>query len=171
MMFKSTKIKKTKTGSFDSVVQSLEVITDVESSLTDALDAIRTDEKENRDLLNMWSERKIKASAMLKRAKTPEGIEAMEVLSAKASNFEEFYQQTGERIAVSLAEVNDSMEKVKLAKNHLTAVEKTQALDVTLRKMASESNIVITSTPTLDHREISRVIHTAKALAELKSIR
>lgn len=170
-MFKAIKAVKTKTGSFDSVVQSLEVITEVETDLIKALEATRKDETENGKLLTMWSERKVKASAMLKRAKTPEGIEAMEVLSAKASGFEEFYQQTGERIAASLTEINSSMEKVKVAKNHLTAVEKTQALDVTLRNMAAESNIVLTTTPTLDHREIARVIHTAKALAELKSVR
>lgn len=157
--------------SFDSVVKSLETIKAVEKSLTDALSVARAEQQENSALLAKWSERKIKASAMLKRAKTSEGRQAMEVLEAKASSFEDFYSQTNERIEASLKEILDSIEKVGGARNHLTAVEKTQALDVTLRNMAAESNIVLKTTPTLDHREISRIIHTAKALAELKSAR
>lgn len=162
---------KSATGSFDSVVQSLEAINEVETSLKKALVTARSEQNETADLLKKWSERKAKASVMLKRAKTDEGRQAMEVLSAKAESFEDFYSQTSERIMESLSEINSSLEKVAIAKNHLTAVEKTQALDVTLRNMATESNIVLKTSPTLDHREIARVIHTAKALAELKSSR
>lgn len=157
--------------SFDSVVKSLETINGVEKSLSEALSQTRSEQKENSDLLKKWSERRAKASSMLKRAKTDEGRQAMEVLEAKAASFEDFYSQTNERIEASLKEILGSMEKVASARNHLTAVEKTQALDVTLRNMAAESNIVIKTSSTLDHREIARVIHTAKALAEIKSSR
>lgn len=170
-MLKNVLNRKSKSVSFDSVVKSLETINGVEASLTKALGITREEQKENSDLLKKWSERKIKASEMIKRAKTPEGRQAMEVLEAKASSFEDFYTQTNERIEDSLKEITASMGKVAIAKNHLTAVEKTQALDVTLRNMAAESNIVLKTSPTLDHREIARIIHTAQALAEIKSIR
>lgn len=172
-MLKKAQLAKTKAKStnFESVVEALDVIKDVESSLQKALDTTIADQRENDALLSKWQERSVKASGMLKQATTPEGLQAMEVLEAKASSFADFYLQTGKRLNDSLTEIRSSMAKVKQAKDHLTAVEKTQALDVTLQKMASESNIVLATSPTLDHRQIAQVIYTAKALAELRASR
>lgn len=158
-----------KTKSVDSVLQSLEVINTLETELKKSLSEREAAEAESSSLSVSWNQRAARAKGMIPLAETDEGRQAMEVLEAKASRFADFYRQLYEREKAKTDEVRESLGKIHLAQKQLQAVEKTQALDATLSKMASEANIVIDDSPTLDHREISRVIHSAQALVELKT--
>lgn len=158
-----------KVATVDSVIQSLEVVNKLESDLISALEIANKAESSSSNLSDSWIQRASKAKDMLDRAETPEARQAMEVLEAKASRFSEFYHQICLRDQEQRDEIQKSLSKIRLAQKQLTAVEKTQALDVTLRKMAEDANITLDESPSLDHREISRVIHSAQALVELKT--
>lgn len=158
-----------KEGTVDSVLQSLEVVNNLEAELISALEIATKAEKNSSSLSTSWGERSTRAEAMIECAETPEARQAMEVLSAKASRFSDFYNQLCTKDQEQCKEIQKSLSKIRRAQKQLTAVEKTQALDVTLRKMAEAANIIIDDSPSLDHREISRVIHSAQALVELKT--
>lgn len=153
----------------DSVLQSLEVVNSLEAELIQSLESFASAEKKSSDLFASWNERSGKAALMKERAETPEALQAMDVLSVKASRFADFYKQLSARDQEKCEEVRTSLKNIRLVQKQLIAVEKTQALDATLRKMADDANIVIDASPSLDHREISRVIHSAQALVELKT--
>lgn len=153
----------------DSILQSLEVVNKLETELVNALEKATTAEGESSSLSSSWSTRAARAANMLPLAETEEARQAMEVLEVKASRFSDFYNQLSLRDKEQCAEIQESLKKIRVAKKQLTAVEKTQALDVTLRKMAEDANITLEDSPNLDHREISRVIHSAQALVELKT--
>jgi hypothetical protein len=158
-----------KPGMVDSVLQSLEVVNNLETELVSALKKANTAESTSTSLSSEWDKRSEKAKSMLKLAETPEALQAMEVLAIKATRFSDFYRQVSEKDKSQSKEINESLAKIRMAQKQLTAVEKTQALDATLQKMAEEANITLEDSPSLDHREISRVIHSAQALVELKT--
>lgn len=158
-----------KKKSVDSVLQSLDVINSLEIELKESLVEREAAEVEASTLSTSWTQRAARAKNMIPLAETDEGRQAMEVLEAKASRFADFYGQLYQRNKEKTTEIRESLGKIYTAKKQLQAVEKTQALDATLSKMASEANIVIDDSPTLDHREISRVIHSAQALVEIKT--
>lgn len=156
-------------SAFNSVVDSLQTVSNLQDDLKSVL-SVKTDAyRVTASSAKEWTERAEKAASMKERAVTPEGRQAMDVLSTKASGFAELYTKTAEKEQASLAEINDQLKKLEDVKMQLTAVEKTQALDITLQKMANEANISISATPGLDSKEITRIIHTAQALVELKT--
>lgn len=158
-----------KKKSVDSVIQSLEVINSLETELKKSLGGHESAEATSSSLATSWNERASRAKEMIPLAETEEGRQAMEVLEAKASRFADFYRQIHDRDKAKTDEVKASLQKIRVAQKQLQAVEKTQALDATLSRMAAEENIVIDDSPSLDHREISRVIHSAQALVEIKT--
>lgn len=166
---KMSKLKLRKNASFDSVVASLSVVNDVESELKSVLQAKTEVYRQTKDFAVDWTSRSEKAKVMKAAAQTPEGEQAMEVLSVQASSFAELYVKTSEREQEDIKEINEQLKQLANVKMQLTAVEKTQALDNTLRKMAMDAKIELSETPRLNSKEIARIIHTAQALADLRT--
>jgi hypothetical protein len=166
---KMSKFKSRKNTSFDSVVDSLSVVNDVQAELLSVLQAKTEVYRQTKESAVDWTSRSEKAKVLKAAAQTPEGEQAMEVLSVQASSFAELYVKTSEREQEAIKEINEQLKQLANVKLQLTAVEKTQALDNTLRKMALEAKIELAETPSLNRQEIARIIHTAQALAELRN--
>lgn len=166
---KMSKFKSRKHTSFDSVVDSLGVVNEVRAELLNVLQAKTEVYRQTKESAVDWTARSEKAKILKAAALTPEGKQAMEVLSVQASSFAELYVKTSEREQDAIKEINDQLKQLENVKLQLTAVEKTQALDNTLRKMALEAKIELSETPNLDSKEIARIIHTAQALADLRN--
>lgn len=166
---KMSKLKSRKGTSFDSVVDSLRVVNEVQSELLNVLQVKTELYRETKNSAIDWTSRSEKAKLFKNAARTPEGEQAMEVLAVQASSFAELYVKTSEREQAAIEEINEQLKQLENVKLQLTAVEKTQALDNTLRKMALEAKIELSETPNLDSKEIARIIHTAQALADLRN--
>lgn len=153
-------------------------IKDELSKTIDSLDAQRSEAQAQAThftiLLSKWKERVSLAKDMIEGTEDPDALEALRILEAQAMDYVDIYTGTVAELNSYLKKVNDQLDDLEKAFKSLEVMERKREINEHLRSIASER--VLNSLGesagyegTVESREVVKLIHTAKALVELRS--
>lgn len=125
--------------------------------------------------LNSWNERVAYAQDMISGTDDPDALEALGILEAQAKEYVGVYESASTEDNGYISSLETQLGKLKETLSSLDLIEKKKELNAHLRSIssgvtaASASKALTQSSGTAESREIDNLIHTAKALIELKS--
>lgn len=146
-------------------------ITSVESQLHSSR-ATRTSAQKNE---KEWNQRVLYAQDMIAGTDDPDALEALGILKAQAEEYHALYSGTSNEDNEYIASLESQLAKLKATLSSLDLIEKKRELNEHLRSISSGTAIpgstkaLAQTSGTAESREIDSLIHTAKALIELKS--
>lgn len=153
----------------------------IKDELSKTIDSLDTQRSEAQDqnrhftaLLSNWKERASLAKDMIEGTEDPDALEALRILEAQAMDYVDIYTGTVAELTAYIKQVNEQLDELEKAFKSLEVVERKREINEHLRSIASER--VLNSLGesagyegTVESREVVKLIHTAKALVELRS--
>lgn len=128
-----------------------------------------------RSNLHSWEERVAYAQDMISGTDDPDALEALGILEAQAKEYVAIYETASTEDNGYIVSLETQLGKLKETLASLDLIEKKKELNEHLRSISSgmtaqnSAKALTQASGTAESREIDSLIHTAKALIELKS--
>lgn len=145
------------------------------SSLDEQLKASVTSRSTALVNLQSWNDRVAYAQEMIAGTDDPDALEALGILEAQAKGYVSLYETSSTEDDGYIASLETQLAKLKETLSSLDLIEKKKELNEHLRSISSgmtaksSAKDLTQASGTAESREIDNLIHTAKALIELKS--
>lgn len=146
-------------------------ITSVESQLHTSRETRKTAQTNEKS----WKDRVAYAEDMIAGTDDPDALEALGILKSQAEEYHALYSGTSGEDNEYITSLEIQLSKLKATLASLDLIEKKRELNEHLRSISSGKTVpdankaVAVNSGTAESREIDSLIHTAKALIELKS--
>lgn len=145
------------------------------SSLEEQMKASVTARDKAKSNLQSWNERVAYAQDMISGTDDADALEALGILEAQAKEYVSIYEKSSTEDDGYIVSLSTQLEKLKDTLSSLDLIEKKKELNEHLRSISSgmtaqnSAKALTQASGTAESREIDSLIHTAKALIELKS--
>lgn len=165
---------KAKKGTTATIVDS-----DPIAALERVRDELKAVHKPIKDELNSaseeiqkWKKRVAKANQALSNAKTDESRSVMEMFKRQAESYVRFYEAKHDKVTGENTKMAEKLQEVNVLLTKFNGMEMNRHIERQLEEMARQENIDMSefgSSLSLNDRNISQAIHSAKALMELRA--